>query len=102
MLQGLSCGKRNINLGMINNPSLLNNRQPCLSGSNHVPWAILTASSIVSGILLLLLRFLLVLENSRRETDNTYDDVHLKVETNGTTTENKVNNVIEEHHLLKT
>jgi MFS family permease len=47
---------------------------------NHIPWTVLTASSFVSGILILLLRFMLAAENKRREAepyDDTYDDAYI-------------------------
>lgn len=64
---------------------------------NHVPWTVLTVCSFVSGILILLLRFMLAAENKRREAepyDDTYDEVYIVVsDADGNATEKKVDKV---------
>ncbi|KAK0484054.1 major facilitator superfamily domain-containing protein [Armillaria novae-zelandiae] len=61
---------------------------------NHVPWTLIAASNLASGILLLILRFMLATENKRRDMnqhDDTYDDVYVThVNADGTTEERKV------------
>ncbi|KAK0463735.1 major facilitator superfamily domain-containing protein [Desarmillaria tabescens] len=61
---------------------------------NHVPWSLLAACNLASGILLLILRFMLATENKRRDMnrhDDTYDDVYVThVNADGTTEERKV------------
>jgi MFS family permease len=64
------------------------------SPRNHIPWAILTTCTFVSGILILVLRFMLAAENKRRDAepyDDTYDDVYIvTVDADGKSTEKKV------------
>ncbi|KAF9014075.1 MFS general substrate transporter [Cyathus striatus] len=61
---------------------------------NHVPWAVIAATSFGSGILLLILRFMLARENKRRETekrDDTYNEVYItQTLPDGSTVEKKV------------
>ncbi|KAK0497020.1 major facilitator superfamily domain-containing protein [Armillaria luteobubalina] len=61
---------------------------------NHVPWTLIAACNLASGILLLILRFMLATENKRRDMnqhDDTYDDVYVThVNADGTTEERKV------------
>ncbi|KAL0946783.1 hypothetical protein HGRIS_012956 [Hohenbuehelia grisea] len=61
---------------------------------NHVPWTIIAVASAVSGILLLILRAMLAMENKRRDMeqhDDSFDDVYLThVEADGKTVEKKV------------
>jgi hypothetical protein len=65
--------------------------------SNHVPWAILTACSIVSALLLLVLRFMYAAENKCRymeEHDETYDNVIVTItDVKGAKMEKKVEKV---------
>ncbi|KAF7363716.1 hypothetical protein MSAN_01029400 [Mycena sanguinolenta] len=61
---------------------------------NHVPWAIITACSVVSALLLLIIRYVYAAENKRRdistEKDN-YDDYYIQeVQADGTLMEKKV------------
>lgn len=67
------------------------------SPRNHVPWAIITICTFMSGILILLLRFMLAAENKRRDAepyDDTYDDVYIvTVDADGKSTEKKVDKV---------
>ncbi|EIN07050.1 MFS general substrate transporter [Punctularia strigosozonata HHB-11173 SS5] len=65
---------------------------------NHVPWAIIAACSFASGIIALVIRFVLARENKRRDasgtTTDSYDDVYLtSVKEDGTTTERHVDRV---------
>ncbi|KAF9469334.1 major facilitator superfamily domain-containing protein [Collybia nuda] len=61
---------------------------------NHVPWAIITACSFVSALTLLTLRFMLAMENKKRDAekrDDKYDDVYIsQAQADGTTIERKV------------
>ncbi|SJL00803.1 related to permease of the major facilitator superfamily [Armillaria ostoyae] len=61
---------------------------------NHVPWTLLAACNLASGILLLILRFMLATENKRRDAnrhDGTYDEAYVThVNADGTTEERKV------------
>ncbi|KAK0196739.1 major facilitator superfamily domain-containing protein [Armillaria mellea] len=61
---------------------------------NHVPWTLIAACNLASGILLLILRFMLATENKRRDMnqhDDTYDHVYVThVNADGTTEERKV------------
>ncbi|KAK0211108.1 major facilitator superfamily domain-containing protein [Desarmillaria ectypa] len=61
---------------------------------NHVPWALLAACNLASGIFLLILRFMLSAENKRRDMnrhDDTFDDVYVThVNADGTTEERKI------------
>jgi MFS transporter, ACS family, allantoate permease len=64
--------------------------------SNHVPWAIITACLVVSAILLLVLRFMLASENTRRDVeqrDKKYDEVYVTQVADGITVEKKVDRV---------
>jgi hypothetical protein len=67
------------------------------SPRNHVPWAIMTICTFVSGILILVLRFMLAAENKRRDAepyDDTYDDAHIVVvDADGTSTKKMVDKV---------
>ena len=50
---------------------------------NHIPWAILTTCSFLSGVLILVLRFMLASENKRRDKemyDDKYDNVFVMVD----------------------
>jgi MFS transporter, ACS family, allantoate permease len=64
---------------------------------NHIPWAILSACSFVSAILVLVLRFTLAAENKRRNAepyDDAYDNIYIiGTDSDGKTTEKKVNKV---------
>ncbi|KAK0239759.1 major facilitator superfamily domain-containing protein [Armillaria nabsnona] len=61
---------------------------------NHVPWTLIAACNLASGIFLLILRFMLATENKRRDMnqhDDTYDDVYVThVNADGTTEKRKV------------
>ena len=61
---------------------------------NHVPWAVVTACCVASGILALALRFYLANENKKRDAEphvDTYDNVYLtEVQDDGTHIEKKV------------
>ncbi|KAJ7685465.1 major facilitator superfamily domain-containing protein [Mycena polygramma] len=61
---------------------------------NHIPWAIITACSVASALLLIIIRYVYASENKRRETaadkDN-YDDYYItEFQDDGTTIERKV------------
>ena len=96
MLLARLCGKSDINLGEFFT-SCLPHIGLIFFSSNHVPWAILTACFVVSAVLILVLRFMLVFENKRRnvgQRDETYDSVYLThVGADGTRTEKKVDRV---------
>ncbi|KAI9571433.1 major facilitator superfamily domain-containing protein [Boletus coccyginus] len=50
---------------------------------NHVPWAVITATNFSSAVTLLVLRYLYLRENKRRDLetrDDTYDAVYVKTE----------------------
>lgn len=50
---------------------------------NHIPWAILSACWFVSMVLILILRWYLARQNSKRDNethDSTYDDVYIENE----------------------
>jgi hypothetical protein len=100
MLQDLSCGRNDTNPGgfviyflFTLSTSIIQHR----FYSNHVPWAILTACSFASALLLLLLRFMYATENKSRDTeqhDNTYDNVIVAITSvQGERTEKKVDKV---------
>jgi len=61
---------------------------------NHIPWAIITACSVVAAVLLIIIRFTLAGENKRRDADHkddSFDDVYLtQVQDDGTAVEKKV------------
>jgi len=61
---------------------------------NHVPWLIIGICYVVSGLLMLIIRFTLARENRRRDAepaDDTYDDVYIEVITaDGKRVEQKV------------
>ncbi|KAH7889599.1 MFS general substrate transporter [Phlebopus sp. FC_14] len=48
---------------------------------NHVPWAVITATSFASAVGLLILRYLLASENKQRESENrgdNYDSIYIR------------------------
>jgi ACS family allantoate permease-like MFS transporter len=50
---------------------------------NHVPWGVITATNFSSAVALLVLRYLYLRENKRRDRetrDDTYDAVYIKTE----------------------
>ncbi|KAJ7905839.1 major facilitator superfamily domain-containing protein [Mycena olivaceomarginata] len=61
---------------------------------NHIPWAIITACSVGSALLLLIIRYTYAAENKRRETSpdkDNYDEYYIQeVQADGTTLEKKV------------
>jgi ACS family allantoate permease-like MFS transporter len=46
---------------------------------NHIPWAMLTMGSVLSAILLVIIRFVLVAENKRRDAANETSEKHAYV-----------------------
>jgi ACS family allantoate permease-like MFS transporter len=71
---------------------------PCCR--NHIPWAVIAAGSAASAILLLIIRFVLVSENTRREREqqaegnDAYDDVYVvDAKGDGTQVEKRVDKV---------
>jgi hypothetical protein len=62
---------------------------------NHIPWAIITACTVGSALLLVAIRFVYAAENKRRETDNaakdSYDEYYIQeVQPDGTLIDKKV------------
>jgi len=50
---------------------------------NHVPWAVITATNFSSAVALLVLRYLYLRENKRRDLeppDDRYDAVYVRTE----------------------
>lgn len=50
---------------------------------NHIPWGVITATNLASAVALLVLRYLYLRENKRRDLetrDDTYDAVYIKTE----------------------
>ncbi|KAJ7632864.1 major facilitator superfamily domain-containing protein [Roridomyces roridus] len=62
---------------------------------NHVPWAIITACSVGSALLLVVIRFTYAAENKRRDTSSpdkdNFDEFYIaEIQADGTTVEKKV------------
>lgn len=64
---------------------------------NHIPWAIITACSVASALLLIIIRYVYAAENKRREasTDkDSYDEYYItELQADGTTIDKKVDRV---------
>lgn len=64
---------------------------------NHIPWAIITACSVASALLLVIIRFTYATENKRRESStekDNFDEYYIsEVQVDGTTLEKKVDRV---------
>ncbi|KAJ6624530.1 major facilitator superfamily domain-containing protein [Mycena sp. CBHHK59/15] len=61
---------------------------------NHIPWAIITACSVASALLLLIIRFVYARENTRRENSaekDSFDEYYIpQLQADGSTVEKKV------------
>jgi hypothetical protein len=66
---------------------------------NHVPWAIITACSVASALLLLLIRYVYAAENKHRENQSntekdSFDEYYIsELQADGTTLDKKVDRV---------
>jgi hypothetical protein len=68
-----------------------------MAARNHIPWAIITACSVASALLLLIIRYVYDAENKRRATiadKDSYDEYYIsEVQADGTTLDKKVDRV---------
>lgn len=66
-------------------------------GRDRIPWIVIASTSFASGVLLLILRYILTTENKRRDQEHSqdmFDDVYInEVDDNGKSTEKKVDKV---------